>query len=127
MQSVSRFSASGKGSGKWMLEKIAKFIFLPSALYVFFYLLLSYKITGLGFYLNLFFVNLVNISILALFMLSGGLLAFLRFNAVMEDYVKSFHARTMLNVLFIAFNIFFFTFAFFSFIYFNFIISVTTL
>jgi succinate dehydrogenase hydrophobic anchor subunit len=79
------------------------------------------------FYLNLFFINILNICVLALFMISGVLLSFLRFKAIIEDYIPNSHKRMVLKILFIALNIFLFTFTFFTFIYFNFVISITTL
>lgn len=127
MESRNIFTKFGEGSGNWVCEKFAKVLFFPSALYIFFYFLLSYKLTLLAFYLNLFFVNLVNLSIMAVFMLSGGLLASLRFKAILEDYVKGSHKRMLFRILFTGFNIFSFTFIFFTFIYFNFIISITSL
>jgi succinate dehydrogenase hydrophobic anchor subunit len=127
MQNQSILTNSGEGSENWVIEKFAKAFFLPSSLYIFFYFLLSYKLTGLQFYLNLFFVNLLNISVMAMFMLSGGVLAILRFRAIIEDYIKGSHKRMLLRILFTGFNIFSFTFLFFTFIYFNFIISITSL
>jgi succinate dehydrogenase hydrophobic anchor subunit len=127
MEYAGVFAKSGKGSNNWILEKFAKIIFIPSTLYVFFFFLLSYKVNGSIFYVNLFFIDLINISILFMLMLSGFLLSYLRFGAVLEDYIKSPHTRIIIKILFIAFNIFFFTFTFITFIYFNFIISITTL
>ena len=127
MEFAGVFTKSDAGSKAWIVEKFAKIIFVPTALYVFFYILLSYKITKMPFYIDLFFVNLLNISVLALLMVSGIAIAYLRFNAILLDYVKSHHKRIVLKTLFIAFNIFFFTFVFFTFIYFNFLISITTL
>jgi succinate dehydrogenase hydrophobic anchor subunit len=123
----SDFMKSSHGSTDWFLEKFSKITFLPTALYIFFYFLLSYKLTHLQFYLNLFFINIVNIAIFTLFAISGGLLSYLRFKAILEDYVKSFHKKVLLKIFFINFNIFVFTFVFFTFIYFNFVISITTL
>lgn len=120
-------SYSSKGSNNWFLEKISSLLLLLSALYIFFYFLFSYKITGLQFYLNLFFINLFNISILSIFMISGGLLSYLRFKAILDDYIKSSNTKMLLKIIFIGFSIFSFTFLFFTFTYFNFIISITTL
>ncbi len=115
------------GSNSWVMEKFAKFAFIPTALYLFFYMLLSYKMTKMPFYIDLFFANLLNICVALLFMVSGFTLAYIRFNAILLDYIKSSHKRTVLKILFTIFNIFFFTFVFFTFIYFNFLISITTL
>lgn len=127
MNTAGVLTKSKKGSTNAMLEKMASIMLIPSAFYIFFYFLLSYKLTGLQFYLNLFFVNLINISVAFVFMASGGLLAYLRFGAVLDDYIKSVHTKLLIKTLFLFFNIFFFTFVFFTFIYFNFVISITTL
>lgn len=120
-------ATSYKGSVFWSLEKIFKMLFVPSCLYIFIYFLLSYKLTGYPIYLNLFFTNLLNIGVMSIFMVSGISLSFLRFKAILEDYVRSFHLKLMLQVLFIGFNIFSFTLIFFAFIYLNFVISITTI
>ena len=118
---------SGSGSEVWVAEKMMAIMLVPSALYIFFYFLLSYKLTGLQFYLNLFFVNLLNICVAFIFMLSGGVLSYLRFGAILNDYIKSSHAKLIAKVIFLFFNIFFFTFVVFTFMYFNYVISITTL
>ncbi len=127
MQNAGVYSKSSKGSGVWFVEKFAKTLFIPTSLYIFFYFLLSYTLTGLQFYLNLFFINIINIAIFSLLAVSGGVLSYLRFKAILDDYVKSFHKKTILKIIFISFNIFVFTFVFFTFIYFHFVISITTL
>lgn len=118
---------SKSGSTSWILEKISSIMFIPCALYIFCYFLLSYKLTGMQFYLNLFFVNFLNIAVTFVFLISGGVLSFLRFSTILNDYIKSEHKKLIVKVLFLFFNIFFFTFVFFTFIYFNFVISITTL
>jgi succinate dehydrogenase hydrophobic anchor subunit len=120
------FTRSEKGSNDWILEKFAKIIFLPSSLYVFFFFLISYKSVGVTFYLNLFFASAINLSAMMLFMSSGVFLAYLRFKAILLDYITCYHTIMVLKVIFIAVNTFFFTFVFLSFIYFNFIILITT-
>jgi succinate dehydrogenase hydrophobic anchor subunit len=127
MKHAEVFKKSVSGSDDWIKEKFAKIIFLPSSLYVFVFFLLSYKLTHVSFYLNLFFTSLLNVSALILMLSSGLLLAYIRFKAILNDYVKCSHLKLLLRILFIAFNTFFFTFTVLSFIYFNFIISISTL
>jgi succinate dehydrogenase hydrophobic anchor subunit len=115
------------GSGEWVLEKFAKLIFLVSALYVFLAFLLSYKEYNIPFYFNLFFAKTINLTALIMLMASGFCLAYLRFKAILLDYVPNSHARIIIRGIFILANSFFLIFAILSFVYFHFIILLSAL